>query len=214
MDMEAVLDDLAKAIVDGRKETAALKVREALAAGKTVDDVLVNGIAKGMEIVRERLRNQEYFLIELFLSNEAMRTAREVLGPYLETEGVDLPRVVIGTVHHDHVHNINKDVIAINLEGAGFNVFDLGNDVSPGKFVKTVKEVNAKVLAISCEMISTRRYIKETIEALKEANIRNKVNVLALGIAVTKDFADEIGADAYARDFTEAVLKARKLVQK
>lgn len=210
---DRILSEIAEAIIKGQRETAVKGVIDALNQGISPQRILIEGIAKGMEIVGYKLKKQEYFLLELFVSEEAARAAREKLEPYLEREGINLPVVVIGTAYHD-LHNLGKDIVAMSLQGAGFRVIDLGVDVPPERFVEKVKEANADILAISCLMVTCRDYIKDVIKALKEHGIRGKVKVLIGGLAISQRFADTIGADAYAEDAVIAVETAKKLIKK
>ena len=201
---------LHQAILTGDAKTARSITEAALAEGtdplKLVNDLMV----PSMDEVGRRFECNEYFVPELLLSARAMKAALELIRPLLVERGSEpLGRVVIGTVKGD-LHDIGKNLVAALLEGGGFEVIDLGVNVSPEKFVATVREKNANIVALSALLTTTMPSIKTTIEALKEAGVRDQVRVLIGGAPITQKYADEIGADGYSDNAPGAVTLAKK----
>ena len=210
----ADLNALAEAIISGNQQEALRLTKEALDGGTAPADVLNKGLVAGMAVVGERFKANEFYVPEVLIAARAMKSAMEVLRPQLAAAGVE-PRgtVLIGTVRGD-LHDIGKNLVAMMLEGAGWNVVDMGVDVKPEKFVEAVTTEKAQLIGLSALLTTTMPAMKETIEALKQAGMRDKVAVLIGGAPVTQDYADEIGADAYAPDAASAVDMANGLVAK
>ncbi len=165
-----------------------------------------------MNEVGRRFECNEYFVPELLLAARAMKAALEPLRPLLAASGVQpAGRVVIGTVKGD-LHDIGKNLVASMLEGGGFEVIDLGVNVSPEQFVAKLKETNANILAMSALLTTTMPAMKTTIEALKQAGLRDRVKVLVGGAPVTQRYADEIGADGYSETAAGAVPLAKRVL--
>jgi corrinoid protein of di/trimethylamine methyltransferase len=205
---------LHNAILNGDLKAAVAVTKEALAAH--VDPVeLVNGyMVPAMDEVGRRFECEEYFVPELLLSARAMKGSLELLRPLLAAQGAESAgRVVIGTVKGD-LHDIGKNLVSSMLEGGGFEVIDLGADVSPEKFAAAAKEREANIVCLSALLTVTMPSMKTTIEALKNAGVRDRIKVLIGGAPVTQQYADEIGADGYGENATAAVSLARKLVSK
>jgi 5-methyltetrahydrofolate--homocysteine methyltransferase len=166
-----------------------------------------------MDEVGRRFENNEYFVPELLISARAMKAALEILRPLLLQGGQEpLAKVAIGTVKGD-LHDIGKNLVASMLEGGGFEVIDLGVNVSPEQFVQAVREKGAKLVAMSALLTTTMPSMKQTIEALKEAGVRDQVKVLVGGAPLTQKFADEIGADGYSETAPAAVALARAQIE-
>jgi 5-methyltetrahydrofolate--homocysteine methyltransferase len=165
-----------------------------------------------MSEVGRRYECEEYFVPELLLAARAMKGSLELIRPLLAARG-DEPagRVVIGTVKGD-LHDIGKNLVASLLEGGGFEVVDLGSDVSPEKFVQAVKDRNANIVCLSALLTVTMPAMKTTMEALKNAGVRDRIKVMIGGAPVTQQYADEIGADGYGENASVAVNLARRLV--
>jgi len=205
---------LHSAILNGDLKAAVAVTKQALA--EHVDPVeLVNGyMVPAMDEVGRRFECEEYFVPELLLSGRAMKGSLELLRPLLAAQGAETAgRVVIGTVKGD-LHDIGKNLVSSMLEGGGFEVIDLGADVSPEKFAAAVKEREANIVCLSALLTVTMPSMKTTIEALKSAGVRDRIKVLIGGAPVTQQYADEIGADGYGENATAAVSLARKLVSK
>ena len=206
------LKKLFEAIVTGDANTASRLTAQALA--EAMDPLeLVNGcLVPAMDEVGRRFECSEYFVPELLISARAMKAALELIRPLLIARG-DKPvgRVAIGTVKGD-LHDIGKNLVASLLEGGGFEVIDLGVNVSPEKFIETVREQNANIVAMSALLTTTMPSMKTTIEALKQAGVRDKVKVLIGGAPITQKYAEEIGADGYSENAVGAVALAKKAV--
>ncbi len=208
----SVLHELAQALIEGRSSLARDLTEKALAAGHSPKDVLDSGLVAGMSVVGERFKRNDIFIPEVLLSARAMRAGMEVLKPLLASTGATmLAKVILGTVQGD-LHDIGKDLVGMMLEGAGFQVINLGVNVSPDSFVQAVSNENAPLLAMSALLSTTMRYQRDTLEALKKAGLRDRVKVLIGGAPVTQEYADYIGADGYAPDAASAVEKAKELV--
>jgi corrinoid protein of di/trimethylamine methyltransferase len=206
------LKQLYESVVSGdAKKTQAL-TQQALAEGvdplKLVNDYMV----PAMDEVGRRFEANEYFVPELLISARAMKAALEIIRPLLTARGDQpLGRVAIGTVKGD-LHDIGKNLVGSLLEGGGFEVIDLGVNVTPEKFIATINEKKANIIAMSALLTTTMPSMKTTIDALKQAGVRNKVKVLIGGAPITQKYADEIGADGYSENAVGAVALAKKAV--
>jgi 5-methyltetrahydrofolate--homocysteine methyltransferase len=207
-----VLQKISEELQKGNFEQLPGFVQEALDAGIPPSRILKDGLVVGMSAVGEQFQNDEIFLPDVLISAKAMQAAMTVLRPKLMEAGVKLAgKIVMGTVKGD-IHDIGKNLVAMLLEGAGFQVIDLGIDVSPEKFVEAVKSSKADVVGLSALLTITMPLMKEVVESLQESGIRNTVKVLVGGAPVTEQFAKEIGADGYAPDAHTAVEQVRELV--
>jgi len=206
----ADLKALADAVIKGDQNTALEITKAALAEGTAAKDILDNGLIAGMDIVGARFKKNEVYIPEVLISARAMKTAMEVLEPELVKAGVEpVGKLLIGTVQGD-LHDIGKNLVAMMLKGAGFEVIDLGVDVGPEKFVEQVKTAKAQVVGMSALLTTTMPGMEKTIKALKDAG--TTVKVMIGGAPVTQDYADRIGADGYAPDAASAVDIAKSLV--
>jgi 5-methyltetrahydrofolate--homocysteine methyltransferase len=205
---------LARALILGDRETVARKTQEGLDRALDPRDLIFRGLIPGMDVVGEKFRRNEYYVPQVLLSARAMYAGLDLLKPLITgaaRAGDHLGVVVIGTAQGD-LHDIGKNLVAMMLEGAGFRVINLGRDVAPEKFVAAVREHGAGIVGISALMTTTMPGMKRTIDALVKAGLRDRVKVMVGGAPVTQAFADEIGADGYAKDSTLAVAKARALL--
>ncbi len=210
--MEGVLDSLKKAIEEGLAKDAARLAREALDAGTEPGAILRDVMVKAMDEVGRRYECGDYFLPEMLISARAMKEALAVLRPRLvATDVKPVATVVAGTVKGD-LHDIGKNLVCMMLEGAGFEVRDLGADVAPEKFVEAVRGGRARLLVLSALLTTTLPSMKATIDQLKAAGLRDGLGVMVGGAPVSQGLADEIGADGYAEDAAGAVALARRLV--
>jgi 5-methyltetrahydrofolate--homocysteine methyltransferase len=206
------LQPLHDAVIAGDAKATRSITEQALQEG--IDPVkLVNEhMVPAMDEVGRRFECNEYFVPELLLSARAMKAALEIIRPLLVARGTEpLARVVIGTVKGD-LHDIGKNLVAAMLEGGGFEVIDLGVNVSPERFIATVREKNAHIIAMSALLTTTMPAMKTTIEALKQAGVRDQVKVLIGGAPITQKYADEIGADGFSDNAVSAVALAKKSV--
>ena len=207
----ADLKKLFDAILKGDNKGAAAVTKEAIAANVQPMELITNYMIPAMNEVGRRFEAEEYYVPELLLSARAMKGALELLRPLLAASGTQpLARVVIGTVKGD-LHDIGKNLVGSMLEGGGFEVVDLGADVTPDKFIAAIQEHKANIVALSALLTVTMPMMKNTIEALKQASLRDRVKVMVGGAPVTREYADSIGADGYSETATGAVALARQL---
>ncbi|MCX6031961.1 MAG: corrinoid protein [Chloroflexi bacterium] len=206
--MEAIYN----AVLDGNAPGAEAGVKAALAAGAPAETVLKDGLIAAMAEVGRLFEENEYFVPEMLVSARAMKAGLAYLKPHL-AEGSATPagKVVVGTVKGD-LHDIGKNLVAMMLEGSGFQVIDLGTDVTPEKFVNAVKEHKPQVIGMSALLTTTMPSMSGTVKALTEAGLRGQVKVMIGGAPVTDAFARQIGADGYSPDASSAVRLARSLV--
>ena len=206
------LKQLYDSVVSGDAKTTQAITRQALAEGVDPLKLVNEHMVPAMDEVGRRFEANEYFVPELLISARAMKAALELIRPLLTARG-DQPvgRVAIGTVKGD-LHDIGKNLVASLLEGGGFEVIDLGVNVSPEKFIETVNAKQANIIAMSALLTTTMPSMKTTIDALKQAGVREKVIVLIGGAPITQKYADEIGADGYSENAVGAVALAKKAV--
>ncbi|MHC4434743.1 MAG: cobalamin-dependent protein [Planctomycetota bacterium] len=206
----ADLKALADAVIKGDQNTAQEVTKAALAEGASAKSVLDDGLIAGMDVVGARFKKNEVYIPEVLIAARAMKMAMAILEPELAKEGVEpIGKCLIGTVQGD-LHDIGKNLVAMMLKGAGFDVVDLGVDVDPEKFVDQVKAADAHVVGLSALLTTTMPGMEKTLKALRDAGISAKVMVG--GAPVTQDYADKIGADGYAADAASAVDVAKSLV--
>jgi corrinoid protein of di/trimethylamine methyltransferase len=211
---QEMIEKLTNSIIGGDPDAAVALTKEALQAGLEPLDIINQGLVPGMTVVGEKFETGEYFLPNLVIAGSAMQMAMEILEPELEQrqqERTSLGKVVIGTVHGD-IHEIGKSLVATMLSANGFDVIDLGVDVTTEAFVSTVKDNSAQLLGLSALLTTTMTVQRDVIEALGEAGVRDQVKVLVGGAPVSKEWADTIGADGYAEDAMAAVALAKRLV--
>ena len=206
------LKQLYDAIVDGNAKAAKSIATSAIEAGTDPQEILNQYMIPAMDEVGRRFETNEYFVPELLIAARAMKGALEIIKPRLTATGAKpIGKVAIGTVK-GYLHDIGKNLVAAMLEGGGFEIIDLGVDVTPEKFIGAVKEKGANIIALSALLTTTMPSMKTTIEGLKEAGVREQVKVIIGGAPVTQKYADEIGADGYSDNASAAVALARKLV--
>ena len=210
--MSEVLEELAAKVAAGRVKLVPGLAQDALDAGEAPIDVL-NTMIGAMDVVGERFKNNEIFVPEMLISAKAMKKGVETLKPYLGADSAGaLGKVIIGTVAGD-LHDIGKNLVAMMIESAGFEVIDLGVDVPIEKFLTTYEEnPETKIIACSALLTTTMPALQQTVAAINEAPWRGKVKVMVGGAPITQEFADEIGADAYTPDAASAAQKAKELV--
>ncbi len=206
----ADLKALSEAIIKGDQNTAVEVTKAALAEGTAAESVLNDGLVAGMDVIGARFKKNEVYIPEVLIAARAMKSAMEILEPELAKAGVEpVGRFIVGTTQGD-LHDIGKNLVAMMLKGAGFEVIDLGVDVSAETFVEQAKEVGAHLIGISALLTTTMPGMEKTIQALKDAGVSAKVMIG--GAPVTQDYADRIGADGYAADAASAVDLAKSLV--
>ncbi|MGC9003347.1 MAG: corrinoid protein [bacterium] len=210
--MTDLLNALKEAVIVGNANAVKELTEKALAENIPPKKILDEALIPGMMVVGEKFKNNEYYVPEVLIAARAMYSALDLLRPILSKSDIEpVGTVVIGTVKGD-LHDIGKNLVRMMLEGGGFRVIDLGVDVAPEKFIEAIKENNAQILAMSALLTTTMPSMKVTIDALKEAGLREKVKVMVGGAPVTQQWADEIGADGYAPDAASAVDKAKELL--
>lgn len=206
------LDDLYDAILDGRSSDVPALVQRALELGAPARVVLDAGMIDAMREVGRQFEQQECFVPEMLLAARAMQAGLGVLRPALQQSDVRAAgRVAIGAVRGD-MHDIGKNLVGMMLEGAGFEVLDLGVDVAPERFVEAVRTHRPGIVALSALLTTTLPAMHATVQALAEAGVRSGVRVLVGGTPVTQEYAQEIGADGYAPDAGAAVRAAQALL--
>jgi corrinoid protein of di/trimethylamine methyltransferase len=206
------LEELHAAILEGDQDGAVQITRDALEAGADPEDLIDGGMIPAMAEAGRRFEEEEFFVPELLLAARAMKAALALLRPLLVDRGAEpRGRVVIGTVKGD-LHDIGKNLVSSMLEGAGFDVVDLGTDVTPERFLEAVRDGDADLLGLSALLTVTMPAMRTTIEALEKAGLRERVKVFVGGAPLSAEYAKEIGADAYADNASAAVRMAQQLV--
>jgi len=210
--MAVDLQELADNIIKGKKNPAVELTKQAIEEGVHPQAIISNGLIAGMAVVGDRFKKNEFYVPEVLIAARAMKECMAVLKPLLADSGVKpVGTVVIGTVKGD-LHDIGKNLVAMMLQGNGFEVVDMGVDVSAEKFVEAVKEHHPNAVALSALLTTTMPSMKEIIDGLEAAGLRGKVKVMIGGAPVTQKFADEIGADGYSPDAASAVDTAKALI--
>jgi 5-methyltetrahydrofolate--homocysteine methyltransferase len=207
----AELKGLAEAIINGQRDRAREITEQAIKDGLTPQQIIDEGLIAGMGEVGRRFKANEFYVPEVLIAARAMHASMDLLKPLIADAGVEpVGRAIIGTVKGD-LHDIGKNLVSMMLEGAGFQVTDLGVDVKTDQFIDAIKNGSSKVVCLSALLTTTMPAMKEVIEALRKAGLREKVKVMVGGAPVTQAYADEIGADGYAPDAASAVDKAKEL---
>ncbi len=200
-------------LIEGDEKKLTSLAQSALDEGISAKEILEKGLMAGMDIVGEKMEAEDMFIPEVLRSAKTMSAAIDILRPHLVEGDIRvIGKVIIGTVKGD-LHDIGKNLVAMMLESAGFDVNNLGTDVSPDKFIEEVKDKDANMLCLSALLTTTMPMMKTTIDTLAESGIRDQVKVMIGGAPVTQDFADQIGADGYAHDAGSATRLAKALLQ-
>lgn len=208
----SIIDELREGVIEGQANVAVEKVNKALEEGIAADVILNDGLIAAMSKVGQLYEEGVVFVPEMLIAARAMDKALQILRPYLVEQGVKpLGKVAIGTVKGD-LHDIGKKLVAMMLEGSGFEIIDLGIDAAPEKFVDAVQNRGANVIALSALLTTTMPNMKNVVEALKQSGVRDKVRIIIGGAPVNQAYADQIGADGYAPDASSAVRKVRELI--
>lgn len=206
------LESIYAAVLKGNAKVAVAEAQAALEAGIPAEDILQQACIPAMSEVGRLFETGEKFVPEMLIAARAMQSTVNLLKPRLvEADIQKLGKIVIGTVAGD-LHDIGKNLVGMMLEGAGFEVVDLGTDVSPEAFVKAVQEHQADIVGLSALLTTTISSMKETIDALKEAGLRQQVKVMVGGAPISQDYANQIGADGYSADAGSAARVAKSLV--
>jgi 5-methyltetrahydrofolate--homocysteine methyltransferase len=210
--MELIVKEIYTNVMEGQVNAVKENVQSAINAGIPVSVILNEGMIAAMAEVGHLFEEGECFVPEMLVAARAMQTGMALLKPHLKNaEVVSAGKVAIGTVKGD-LHDIGKNLVAMMLEGAGFEIIDLGTDVPPEKFVEAVRDQGAQILALSALLTTTMPSMKNTIDALNVAGLRGQVKVMIGGAPVTQNYADQIGADGFSSDASRAVATAKGLV--
>jgi 5-methyltetrahydrofolate--homocysteine methyltransferase len=211
---EAAIDAVYDAVIEGDIPGAPVRVQAALDAGLEAEAILNAGLVAAMAEVGALYECGEIYVAEMFIAAKTVQAALAVLRPHLRTANVQAKgKVVIGTVKGD-MHDIGKNLVGMMLEGAGFEIEDLGADVHPSKFVAAVNASRPDVVALSALLTTTMPSMKATVDALAEAGLRQQVKIMVGGAPVNQAYADAIGADGYAQDASQAAALARSLIDR
>ncbi len=205
------MEKIYQAVLEGELEATVEEIKVALQQGVSASDILQNGLIAAMDEVGRLFEQGDYYVPEMLIAAMAMKAGVQHLRPLLVESGVEpIGKVVIGTVKGD-MHDIGKNLVIMMLEGAGFEILDLGIDVSPEQFVAALDE-KVKILGLSALLTTTMPKMEETIQAVHQAGWKEKVKIMVGGAPVTAEFATKIGADGYAADASQAVNLARRLL--
>jgi 5-methyltetrahydrofolate--homocysteine methyltransferase len=211
--MSDVLKELRKAVEGGEVDRVKALIQKAVEQGVGATDILERSLRPTMEEVGKKFESLEIFLPEMLQAADSMMAGVEVLRPHLAAAGGEKKkgRIILGTVQGD-VHKIGKDIVRIMLEGAGFEVFDLGHDVQDKTFVDKVRELQPQILGMSALMTTTMQNIPRVMQALEASGLRQSVKIIVGGAPVLPEWAEEIGADGYGENAVEAVNMSKRLV--
>jgi 5-methyltetrahydrofolate--homocysteine methyltransferase len=208
----SLLDNLRKSVIDGDLNATQDQVNQALAENLPPDAILKDGLISAMSEVGRMFEKGDFYVPEMLISARAMKAGLAILRPQLAAANIQaVGKIVIGTVQGD-LHDIGKNLVGMMLEGAGFEVIDLGADVSSEKYVAAVQELQPDLVGLSALLTTTMPRMKDIVLALQAAGLRDKVKVMIGGAPVTGQYALEIGADSYAPDAASAAQRARELV--
>ena len=210
--MDALLEKMAERLIVGKIDEVKELSQQALDQGISPREIIDKGLLAGMEVVGKRFKAGDMFIPEVLLCARCMHGAMDILKPLLsEADAAGVGIYLIGTVEGD-LHDIGKNLVSMMLQGAGFEVIDMGTNITPQQFVDAVKEHKPTILGLSALLTTTMPKMEETIKALKEAGIRDQVKIMAGGAPVTQAFVDEIGADAYGANAASATERAKELM--
>jgi len=205
-------DELTKVVVSGDSDASLELTKQAMDAGISAREILGRGLLPAMEIIGEQFENEEVWFPELLMAANVMKAAVVLLGPELSKNKIPpIGKYVIGAVEGD-AHDIGKNIVKMMLEQNGWEVTDLGTDVPIEKFCSIIKENSFDILGLSALLTITMPVMADVIKSLRDAGLRDKVKIMVGGAPLTQSFADQIGADAYAKDAAEATRKARSLI--
>lgn len=209
-----VLQEISESLQQGNAQKVVETVQKALDSGLKWDKILNKGLFAGMQIIGKRFKEEDIFIPEVIMAAKAMGAGQKVLEPLMvATSGKQKKaKVILGTVKGD-LHNLGKNLLAMMLKGAGFDVNDIGVDISEEKFVQAVRKEKPDLLGMSALLTTTMPRLRTTIEALQKATLREQLKVIVGGACVTQKYADEIGADGYADNAGAAVEKVKELLR-
>ena len=207
------LEEMHELVIAGRVKGVQELTQELLDSGQPAADILYKGLLPGMSVVGDRFENGEYFIPEMLLAARALNAGLDILRPLLSDSQVNpAGKVLIGTVEGDK-HDIGKNLVAVMLRGAGFEVVDAGVDVAPGRFVELIREHKPDLVGLSALLTTTMPSMEDTVKAIVAENLRSDVKILIGGAPVTQDYADSIGADGFGRNATMAARVAQEIME-
>ena len=210
--MDALFEKMAERLMVGKIDEVKELAQQALDQGASPRDIIDKGLLAGMDVVGKRFKAGDMFIPEVLLCARCMHGAMDILKPLLsEADAAGMGIYLIGTVEGD-LHDIGKNLVSMMLQGAGFEVIDVGTNITPQQFVDAVTEHKPNILGLSALLTTTMPKMEETINALKEAGLRDQVKIMAGGAPVTQAFVEEIGADAYGANAASASEKAKELM--
>jgi 5-methyltetrahydrofolate--homocysteine methyltransferase len=208
------LTEIAASVEAGDSARVKEQTRRALSQGHRPEKILDDGLVQGMSVIGEKFKNNEVFIPEVLIASRAMNVGLEILRPLFSPDRAHLRgRIILATVKGD-LHDIGKKIVGMMLEGAGYDVIDLGIDVSQVKIVRAVKLNRPSVLGLSALLTTTMSYMRDVVEAVEHAGLRRRVRIAIGGAPVTRSYADEIGADGYAPDAASALELVKRLLSK
>ena len=211
--MEELFEKMAEKLIAGKEDEVKALTQEALDKGVSARNILDNGLLAGMDVVGQRFKAGDMFIPEVLLCARCMHGAMDIIKPLLsEADAAGMGTYLIGTVEGD-LHDIGKNLVSMMLQGAGFQVIDLGTNITAQQFVDAVKEHQPDILGMSALLTTTMPRMEETIQALKEAGVRDGLKIMAGGAPVTQDFVEKIGGDAYGANAASATEKAKELAR-
>ena len=206
-----ILNEISSALQQGKVPKVKEYVQQALDEGIPANEILVQGLLSGMDIIGEKFKNNEVFVSEVLIAARAMSKGTEILRPYLVAAGVEEKgTVVLGTVKGD-LHDIGKNLVRMMMEGKGLKVIDLGVDVSVDRFLDAARENHAQIIACSALLTTTMGEMRNIVEAVKASEMKDQVKVMIGGAPITQAYCDQIGADCYTPDAATAAEAALKL---
>ena len=209
----SILEEISEFLQKGKRKNVKALIEQALEEGIDPKIILKEGLMSGMSIIGGKFKREEVFVPDVMMAARAMNVGLSILEPKLVEAGNEpIGRVVIGTVQGD-LHDIGKNLTAMLLKGAGFEIYDMGVDVSAEAFLEKAEEVNADIIGLSALLSTTMSQMKEVIDLLKEKNLRDKYIVMIGGAPITNEFAEEIGVDYYTPDAASAAEVAKKAVE-
>lgn len=210
--MSAKITAIYAGVVDGNAKQVSENIRQAVADGLNVETILNEGLIAAMKEVGRLFEEGEYFVPEMLVSARAMQSGMAILRPLLIAQDIKpAGKIVIGTVKGD-LHDIGKNLVSMMLEGAGFQIIDLGTDVAPEKFLEAVRQNHPDILGMSALLTTTMLNMNKTIQTLKEAGVRDDLKIIVGGAPVTEKYAAEIGADGFSHDASQAAALAKRLM--
>ena len=209
-----MLKSIREALMRGDRANVAKLTKEALDAGVSIPEILNDGLIAGMEIIGGRFKKNEVFIPEVLIAAKAMHAGMVIIEPHFLKCGIKpVGKVIIGTVKGD-LHDIGKNIVSMMLKGSCFEVEDCGIDVPTEKFIEAIRKSRPDILAMSSLLTTSMNSMKDTIKALKDAGLRDNIKIMVGGAPVTKEFAEAIEADCYAKDAAIAVDKAKELLKR